>query len=138
MSYKTIDRSKAKEYNIYAGLGGGFGGAKYQYTGLFETPEQAEEEAYMAASDEYESYGGHYGLLSYEEALRVAMEDNPGKSEEELEECINELFEEDKGIWLDFYAVLTSKDTETSEDDLIRDYIIEDGDDSSQVSCQGE
>lgn len=26
MAVKTIDRSKMKEYNIYAGLGGGFGG----------------------------------------------------------------------------------------------------------------
>lgn len=26
MAVKTSDRSKMKEYNIYAGLGGGFGG----------------------------------------------------------------------------------------------------------------
>lgn len=26
MAVKEIDRSKMKEYNIYAGLGGGFGG----------------------------------------------------------------------------------------------------------------
>lgn len=135
---KQIDREKLKEYNIYAGLGGGFGGAKYQYTSLYESPEKAEEEAYEVASEEYESYGGYHGLLTYEEALETAMEANPGKSEEELQEYIDELFEEDKESWIEYYAVLTSEDTETSEDDLIRDYIIEDGDDSGETDCKGK
>ena len=138
MKVKNIDRSNAKEYNIYAGLGGGFGGAKYQYTGLYDNPEKAAEDAYEAASEEYESYSGYHGLLTYEEALEAAREDNPGKSEEELQEYIDELLEEDKESWMDYYAVLTSEDTDTSEDDLIRDYIIEDGDDSGKTDCEGE
>ena len=39
---KTVNRSKLKEYNIYSGLGGGFGGASYQYTTLCESAEDAE------------------------------------------------------------------------------------------------
>lgn len=135
---KQVNRENLKEYNIYAGLGGGFGGAKYQYTSLYESPEEASEEAYQAASEEYESYKGYHGLLTYEEALEVAMDANPGKSEEELQGYIDELFEEDKESWIEYYAVLTSEDTDTSEDDLIRDYVIEDGDDTSQVNCEGE
>lgn len=138
MKVKDIDRNNAKEYNIYAGLGGGFGGAQYQYTGLFDSPKEADEEAYQAASEEYESYSGYHGLLTYEEALETARNENPGKSEEELQEYIDELFEEDKENWIEYYSVLTSEDTETSEDDLIRDYIIEDGDDSSETGCEGE
>lgn len=135
MNVKEINRSEAKEYNIYAGLGGGFGGAKYQYTGLYDNEDDASMEAYIVASEEYESYGGYHGLLSYEEALETAMNDNPGKSEEELQEYIDELFEEDKENWIEYYAILTSEDTETSEDDLIRDYVIEDGDDSGKTDC---
>ena len=135
MNVKEINRSEAKEYNIYAGLGGGFGGAKYQYTGLYDNEDDAFIDAYTAASEEYESYGGYHGLLTYEEALETAMNDNPGKSEEELQEYIDELFEEDKENWIEYYAVLTSEDTETSEDDLIRDYVIEDGDDSGKTDC---
>lgn len=138
MKVKDIDRNNAKEYNIYSGLGGGFGGAKYQYTGLFDSSKEADEEAYQAASEEYESYSGYHGLLTYEEALETARNENPGKSEEELQEYIDELFEEDKENWIEYYSVLTSEDTETSEDDLIRDYIIEDGDDSSETGCEGE
>lgn len=135
MNVKEINRSEAKEYNIYAGLGGGFGGAKYQYTGLYDNEDDAFIDAYTAVSEEYESYGGYHGLLTYEEALETAMNDNPGKSEEELQEYIDELFEEDKENWIEYYAVLTSEDTETSEDDLIRDYVIEDGDDSGKTDC---
>lgn len=135
MNIKEINRSEAKEYNIYAGIGGGFGGAKYQYTGLYDNEGDASMEAYTAASEEYESYSENNGLLTYEEALEAAMNDNPGKSEEELQDYINELFEEDKENWIEYYAVLTSEDTETSEDDLIRDYVIEDGDDSGETDC---
>lgn len=135
---KMVDRTKLKEYNIYAGLGGGFGGAKYQYTSLYESKEEADEEAYQAASEEYESYSGYHGLLAYGDALETAMNDNPGKSEEELQDYIDELLEEDKESWIEYYSVLTSEDTETSEDDLIRDYIIEDGDSTSEISGEGE
>lgn len=135
MNVKEINRSEAKEYNIYAGLGRSFGGAKYLYTRLYDNENDASMEAYTAASEEYESYSGYHGLLSYEEALEAAMNDNPGKSEEELQDYIDELFEEDKENWIEYYAVLTSEDTETSEDDLIRDYVIEDGDDSGKTDC---
>lgn len=138
MKVKDINRNNAKEYNIYAGLGGGFGGAKYQYTGLYDSPEKAEEDAYTAAYEEYESYSGYHGLLTYEEALETARNEHPDKSEEELQDYIDELFTDDKENWMEYYAVLTSEDTDTSEDDLIRDYIIEDGDDSSETSCEGE
>jgi len=41
-------------YNIYAGLGGSFGGATYQGTGDFNSIESAEEMAYQCAVEEYE------------------------------------------------------------------------------------
>lgn len=135
---KVRDVSNAKEYNIYAGLGGGFGGAKYQYTGLYNSLEEAEEDAYTAASEEYESYSGYHGLLTYEEALETAMNENPGESEEELQNYIDGLFTEDKESWIEHYAVLTSEDTETPEDDLIKDYIIVDGDSTREVSSEGD
>lgn len=72
MAVKTIDRSKMKEYNIYAGLGGGFGGKKYQYTGLFESHEDAEHEAWEAACEEYDSYEGTNGLGTYADAIEEA------------------------------------------------------------------
>lgn len=54
-----------QKYNIYAGLGGGFGGASYQGTGDFKSLADAENEAYQLAVEEYESYSGCHGLLSW-------------------------------------------------------------------------
>lgn len=135
---KVKNVSNAKEYNIYAGLGGGFGGATYQYTGLFNSQEEADNEAYQRACEEYDSYSEHYGLLTYEEALEEAKTYNPGATEDELDDYIDELFLEDMETWIESYATLTSEDTETPEDDLIRDYIIENGDSTGEVSGEGD
>lgn len=135
---KVKNVSNAKEYNIYAGLGGGFGGATYQYTGLFNSQEEADNEAYQRGCEEYDSYSGHRGLLTYEEALEEAKAHNPGATEDELDDYIDELFLEDMETWIESYATLTSEDTETPEDDLIRDYIIENGDNTGEVSSKGD
>lgn len=44
-----------KQFNIYAGLGGGFGGASYRGTGEFKSLADAEQEAYELAIEEYQS-----------------------------------------------------------------------------------
>lgn len=112
---KVKDVSNAKEYNIYAGLGG----ATYQYTGLFNSQEEAEEEAHLRACEEQ------------------AINDGCDPDTKEFEVYISELFQEDTESWIKCYATLTSEDTETPEDDLIRDYIIEDGNSIGETSSQG-
>ena len=56
----------AQFYRIYAGLGGGFGGAEYHGTYEFSSQEEAERYAYDLAWDEYESYGGYHGLYTWD------------------------------------------------------------------------
>lgn len=53
-----------KQYNIYAGLGG----ADYQFTTLCETEDEALEEAYERACEDYEQYVGLHGLPGWEDA----------------------------------------------------------------------
>ena len=53
-----------QNYNIYAGLGGSFGGAAYRGTGDFKSLADAENEAYELAVEEYQSYEGYHGILS--------------------------------------------------------------------------
>ena len=57
------------QYNIYAGLGGSFGGATYQYTSEFEDIDEAIDAAYTEAVEIYDSYEGLHGLLTYGNAL---------------------------------------------------------------------
>ena len=134
---KVRDVSNAKEYNIYSGLGGGFGGAKYQYTGLFNSQEEATNEAYQQACEEYYAYSESHGLLTYEEAEEQAIDEGYTPDTEDFEAYINEVLQEDIESWVDYYAVPTSEDTETPEDDLIRDYIIVDGNSIGETSSQG-
>lgn len=135
---KVRDVSNAKEYNIYSGLGGGFGGAKYQYTGLFNSQEEAIDEAYQRACEEYYSCSEHHGLLTYKEAEEQAINEGYTPGTKDFEEYISEVFQEDLESWVDYYAIPTSEDTETPEDDLIRDYIIENGDGTGEVSSEGD
>ncbi len=131
-----------KEYNIYAGLGGSFGGAQYMYTTLCESEEEAEQEAYEQARDEYESYSGcHNGLMTWEEAMTEAESQlSEDENEDDLEALAEEIYYETREGWLDYCAILTSEDTKTPKDSLIKGYLIEEecGDSTCEVSCEGE
>lgn len=94
------------KYNIYAGLGGSFGGATYQGTGDFSSLDSAEEMAYRIASDEYESYEGYHGIRGWSD-----IADEEGLDYEEDEDEINEMYEDEKESWMEYYAVLTEEDT---------------------------
>lgn len=83
------------KYKIYAGLGGGFGGATYQETGTFANKKDAMDYAYELAVQEYEQYDGLHGLRSVDMIM-----DEEGYSEEEAyDEWCQEM-----ESWLDFYV----------------------------------
>lgn len=50
------------KYKIYAGLGGGFGGATYQMTEDYASIDEALEDAYNLSVEEYQSYEGMHEL----------------------------------------------------------------------------
>ena len=132
---KTVNRSKLKEYNIYSGLGGGFGGASYQYTTLCESAEDAEKEAYESAVEEYQSYEGFNSIPTWSDSLDAAMEENPGVPEDELHEIADEIYNSIMEEWIEYYCILT-EDDDIEEDDLIRDYVIEDDSDTGETCSQ--
>lgn len=132
---KTVNRSKLKEYNIYSGLGGGFGGASYQYTTLCESAEDAEKEAYESAVEECQSYEGFNSIPTWSDSLDAAMEENPGVPEDELHEIADEIYNSIMEEWIEYYCILTEDDN-IEEDDLIRDYVIEDDNDTGETCSQ--
>ena len=101
-----------QKYNIYAGLGGSFGGATYRGTGDFKSHADAENEAYQLAVEEYESYSGCHGLLSWGD---VAYENELDDTEDSAE--IDELYIEEMESWLDYYAVLEEDDEDLDPED---------------------
>lgn len=125
--FRTYYR-KMKQYNIYSGLGGSFGGANYQYTTLCETLEEAQGVAFEGACEDYEQYAGLHGLPGWEDATCEYCRDN-NLSEDELtdedSQEIEEYYNEARESWLEYYAVATDED-DIDQNDLIIGYIVED------------
>lgn len=101
------------KYNLYAGLGGGFGGYQYHCTEDYDSKEDAEEAARELAIEEYQSYEGYHGLTSEEDILEQYLEDN-GLSHDELtesdyEEIFTTYMEEVEG-WLSYLATTVEED----------------------------
>lgn len=99
------------KYKIFAGLGGGFGGAKEIEIDEFETLDLAENCAYQRAIEKFESYGGMHGLPTWKEALDEAtrwVERYDDDSDEDYEQALNdyaeEVYNENRESWLDWRA----------------------------------
>lgn len=83
------------KYEIYAGLGGGFGGANYEETLEFENEDEAEDYAWECACQQYEGYAGLHGLRSVDQ---IVEENEVDKEEAEI------IYSEERESWLDYYA----------------------------------
>ena len=89
------DEPVNNKWAIFAGLGGGFGGANFTGEVFTGTKEQAESRAYGAAQEEYDSYEGSHGLRSINDIM-----DEDGVDEEEAIEIYNE----ERESWLDYWV----------------------------------
>lgn len=90
------------QYKIYAGLGGGFGGAQYIGTETFETEQAAYDYAFECACEEYDSYEGLHGLTLYNDIY-----ENPedyGLDEDATEEEIEDAFSNEREGWIEYYV----------------------------------
>ena len=93
------------KYNIYAGLGGGFGGPTYQGTGEFNDEDSATDYAYQMAVEEYQSYEGYHGILDWHDVAEQEELDP-----EEDEEDIDAIYQEEIESWIEYYAVPFEED----------------------------
>jgi len=89
------DKPVDNKWAIFAGLGGGFGGANFTGEVFTGTKEQAESRSYGSAQEEYEQYEGNHGLRSASDIM-----DEDGVDEEEAEQIRNEEMES----WLDYWV----------------------------------
>ena len=99
------------KYDLYAGLGGRFGGANLIFKGVeYDNIEEATKAAYEYAVEEYQSYEGNYGLTSYDD-----IKENPedyGLDEDPEAEDIDEVYTEEVESWIEYYAIPTAEDDE--------------------------
>ena len=98
-------------FKIYAGLGGGFGGANYQGTYKFDTREQAEQYAFEEAVGIYWSYEGNYGLLSWDECKEACIESGWGDDND----TVDSYYQEEIESWIDYYVDPATGPDDTEE-----------------------
>lgn len=99
-----------KDYNIYAGLGGSFGGAVYQGTLKDVDEVEAGNYAYELACEEFEHYEGLHGLCDYDDFL----EEYPDGTEEDYEDFRNDQID----TWADYEAIPTDEDEEVDKSEI--------------------
>ena len=96
-------------YLIYAGMGGGFGGANY--VGWLDTDDEAEAESYARAIaiEEYQSYEGSHGILSEYECAQELYGGVDGEVPEWVwesqtaQEEIHDMYIEEVENWIDYH-----------------------------------
>ena len=98
-------------YKIYAGLGGGFGGAEYKGTFEFKTEEEAMQEAYECAIDDYESYAGYHGILDWEECKQDCIDSGWGDDDA----TVNDRYQEEIESWINYYVDLATGPDDVEE-----------------------
>lgn len=95
-----------RKFKIYSGLSGGFGGAKFDFEDYFENEDEALEEAYIRAIEEYQSYEGMYGIMSYEDCKEELFKTYGYASKEE----INEYYIEEVESWIEYFIEEVEED----------------------------
>ena len=105
-----------KEYNLYAGMNGSFGGPSYVGTLKIDKAFDAEQLARRMAIEIYQQYEGMNGILSYEECYENCLEqykkdiDNKSISKEDIFTiALGKYWEEVEG-WIGYYVVNAEED----------------------------
>lgn len=91
-----------KQYKIYAGLGGGFGGAQHLETAQFANESDANDYAYQLALQEYQSYEGMHGLYEFADIY-----ENPtdfGLDEDCTEDEAHEAYLQEVESWIEYWV----------------------------------
>ena len=105
-------------YNIYAGLGGSFGGANYKFTIEANSLEKATDIAYQEAVEVYQDFEGTYGIMDWNDCA-ISLEIDPCTENDDLIAEVDELYNEEMENWIEYYAILTSEDENISKDELV-------------------
>lgn len=114
------EKKELKEFNIYEGLGGGFGGASYHSTILAESQQEADEYAYALACETFESYEGERSIRSWDECAED-LDIDPNTNYPDEIAAVNEEYDNERDTWIEYYSMLTEED-DIPEDKLVREH----------------
>lgn len=92
------------KFELYAGMGPGFGGTELVDTVICKDENEATMLAYWAARECYENYEGMHGLMSFQQCLDEVTEENPDLDEESIEAAAQEMYTEEVENWIDYHV----------------------------------
>ena len=95
-------------FDIYAGLSGGFGGAYFHKTEEYATIDEAVQEAYELAIEEYQSYEGCHGIMSWEDCREDLIESG---DKNPTDDDVTKHYQNEIEGWIEYYAVPHTEDT---------------------------
>lgn len=91
------------KYEIYSGMGGGFGGAVFQCIEEFNSIVEADEYAYNLAVEEYQSYEGSHGILSWDDCREDLIDSYPDMEIDD--EDVDAHYQEEIESWIEYYVI---------------------------------
>lgn len=95
------------KYEIYAGMGGGFGGAVFQCIEEFDSIVEADKYAYSLAFEEYTSYEGSHGILSWDDCREDLIDSYPDMEIDD--EDVDAHYQEEIESWIEYYVILVEE-----------------------------
>lgn len=102
-------------YKIYAGLGGSFGGSRYHGTYEYDNLEEAINDAYCLAEEEYQSYEGNHGILSWEDCYEDLKDSgfiDENMTDDEIEDIIADHYAQEIERWITYHVIEASGPTD--------------------------
>lgn len=96
-------------FDVYGGMSGGFGGASFLGTYECDNEEAALEIGYEQAVEEYQSYEGCHGILSWEEC-EEAIQETYG--DDYTEDDVNDYYSNEIESWIVYYCRPAGTDPE--------------------------
>ena len=95
------------KFKIFAGMGGGFGGPEYHMTGEYPNRDAAMKDAFDLAVEEYESYAGLHGILSWDDVYQELVDEGyiDTIDDEETERMVDDAYQEAIESWITYNAI---------------------------------
>lgn len=94
-------------------MGGSFGGAIYQGTYEYDNEEEALNDAYRMAEEEYQSYEGYHGIMSWSDCKEDLIE---SYGEDISEEDVDLYYLETMESWISYKIKLVSGPDDVDDD----------------------
>lgn len=101
-----MENIKFAEFWVFGGMGGGFGGPHFlgSVEGKSADDKEVQEDAWQLVVDEYESYAGLHGILSWDE-VKTDLEESADPGDEITDDDVDDAYNEAISGWVSYWVI---------------------------------